>query len=258
MIDRFLRPFLAGVFLERDLTTSSRFFDLVWRVVRPRPRSACRPAACAGSREQLAAGLPEGAVRHGIEVGAVTAGRVVTDQGTVRAGAMVVATDPATAARLLPGIAAPRMNAVTTVYHAAAEPPVGEPHAGAGRRARRRPIVNRSCSPRPHRATPRTSRALMSTSVLGTDPPAEAALRRELERLLGVSTAGWETVATVRVPAALPAAPPPLRIRQPVDLGDGLYVAGDHRDTPSIQGAMVSGRRAATAVLRARRTESAT
>jgi len=28
-----------------------------------------------------------------------------------------------------------------------------------------------------------------------------------------------------------------------------LFVAGDHRDTASIQGALVSGRRAATAVL---------
>jgi hypothetical protein len=42
---------------------------------------------------------------------------------------------------------------------------------------------------------------------------------------------------------------PPLDLRQPVALGDGLYVAGDHRDTASIQGAIVSGRRAAAAVL---------
>jgi hypothetical protein len=43
---------------------------------------------------------------------------------------------------------------------------------------------------------------------------------------------------------------PPLDVRRPVDLGDGLFVAGDHRDTASIQGALVSGRRAADAVLR--------
>jgi phytoene dehydrogenase-like protein len=256
VIDRFLRPFLAGVFLERDLTTSSRFFDLVWRSFAR--GTICLPAG--GMRripEQLAAGLPEGAVRLGVEVGAVTAGRVVTDQGTVRAGAVVVATDPATAARLLPGIPAPRMNAVTTVYHAAAEPPVAEPTLvldGEGTS----PIVNSVVLTAAAPSYSPDDRALISTSVLGTDPPDDATLRRELERLYGVSTAGWETVATVRVPAALPAAPPPLRIRQPVDLGDDLYVAGDHRDTPSIQGAMVSGRRAATAVLRARRTESAT
>ena len=38
--------------------------------------------------------------------------------------------------------------------------------------------------------------------------------------------------------------------RRSTSLGDGLFVAGDHRDTPSIQGALVSGRRAAGAVLR--------
>ncbi len=40
----------------------------------------------------------------------------------------------------------------------------------------------------------------------------------------------------------------PLTLRQPARLSDGLFIAGDHRDTASIQGALVSGRRAATAV----------
>jgi hypothetical protein len=34
-----------------------------------------------------------------------------------------------------------------------------------------------------------------------------------------------------------------------VDLGEGLFVAGDHRDSPSIQGALASGWRAAGGVL---------
>ena len=38
-------------------------------------------------------------------------------------------------------------------------------------------------------------------------------------------------------------------MRSTVELGEGLFVAGDHRDTPSQQGALVSGRRAAEAVL---------
>jgi predicted NAD/FAD-dependent oxidoreductase len=36
-----------------------------------------------------------------------------------------------------------------------------------------------------------------------------------------------------------------------VRLASGLFVCGDHRDTASIQGALVSGRRAAEAVLAA-------
>lgn len=41
---------------------------------------------------------------------------------------------------------------------------------------------------------------------------------------------------------------PPLEVRSPVTLGDGVFVCGDHRDTASIQGALVSGQRAAEAV----------
>ena len=250
-IDRFFRPFLAGVFLEAELETSSRFFDLVWRTF---ARGAvCVPAG--GMRripDQLAAGLPAGTVHLGVEVLAVRAGRVETSAGTVRARSVVVATDPVRAGALLPGLPVPRMNTVTTVYHATAEPPVREPVLlldGEGRS----PVVNTVVLTNAAPTYSPDDRALVSTSVLGLDPPDDATLRRELERLWGVSVQDWETVATVRVPGALPAAPPPLRLRQPVDLGDGLFVAGDHRDTPSIQGAMVSGRRAATAVLRTRK-----
>ncbi len=50
--------------------------------------------------------------------------------------------------------------------------------------------------------------------------------------------------------AGAPAQPPPVgRLRKPVCLDAGLYVCGDHRDSGSIQGALVSGRRAARAVL---------
>lgn len=49
---------------------------------------------------------------------------------------------------------------------------------------------------------------------------------------------------------ALPRQDPPMnRLRKQVRLEPGLYVCGDHRDSASIQGALVSGRRAATAML---------
>ena len=66
---------------------------------------------------------------------------------------------------------------------------------------------------------------------------------------MGVSTARWDVVTRHDIERALPEQSAPLRVRQPVALGDGLFVAGDHRDTASIQGALVSGRRAARAVL---------
>jgi predicted NAD/FAD-dependent oxidoreductase len=78
-------------------------------------------------------------------------------------------------------------------------------------------------------------------------------LADEIARLHGVAARDLEHLTTVDVAGAQPAARRPLRLRQEVDLGDGVVVCGDHRDTPSIQGAMASGARCARAVLRAQR-----
>jgi predicted NAD/FAD-dependent oxidoreductase len=39
-------------------------------------------------------------------------------------------------------------------------------------------------------------------------------------------------------------------MERPVELAGGLFVCGDHRDTASLHGALLSGRRAAEAVKR--------
>ena len=65
-----------------------------------------------------------------------------------------------------------------------------------------------------------------------------------------MATGELEHLTSVTVTGAQPAATVPLQHRRPVDLGEGLFVCGDHRDTPSIQGAMASGARTARAVLR--------
>jgi hypothetical protein len=93
-------------------------------------------------------------------------------------------------------------------------------------------------------------RALVATTVLGArdDAATETAVRRQLERVYGTATTRWELLRRHVVGVALPAATPPLVTRRPVTVGD-VVVAGDHRDTPSLQGALVSGRRAADAVL---------
>jgi predicted NAD/FAD-dependent oxidoreductase len=90
-------------------------------------------------------------------------------------------------------------------------------------------------------------RALVSSSTL--EPTREAEVRAEIAAAHGVAPSDLEHLTSVTVPRAQPAALPPLQLRRPVDLGHGVYVCGDHRDTPSIQGAMASGARAARAVL---------
>jgi hypothetical protein len=103
-------------------------------------------------------------------------------------------------------------------------------------------------------------RALVSTSLLhrpdgaGADPMADddSTLRSVLAELHQEDTSAWERLAAYDLPQALPAMTAPHDFRKPVRVGVGtghVYVAGDSRDTSSIQGALVSGRRAAHALL---------
>lgn len=76
-------------------------------------------------------------------------------------------------------------------------------------------------------------------------------MRAHAATILGISDADWQPVIRHVVPDALPPQLPPLVVRKKVRDPSGLWVCGDHRDTASIQGALVSGRRAAEGVLRA-------
>lgn len=94
-------------------------------------------------------------------------------------------------------------------------------------------------------------RHLVQATVLPDRAPdaTEAEVLRHLEEMWDCSTTGWDLVVRHEIPAALPFQAPPLRARSPARVGDRTYVAGDHRDTASIQGALVSGHRVAEAVL---------
>ncbi len=75
-------------------------------------------------------------------------------------------------------------------------------------------------------------------------------MRQRLAELYGTATSGWEFLSVRHLPDAVPAMSPPHNFRRSVRVLAGLYVCGDHRDTSTAQGALVSGRRAAQAVLR--------
>ncbi len=235
VVDRFYRPFLSGVFLEDALDTSSRFFDLVWRSFAR--GSQCVPAAGMGAiPAQLAARLPSGVLHLDSPVERLPDARVV-----------VVATAAPAAGRLLPELPVPAMRSVTTHYHLAPEPPVTEAAIvldgeASGPVSSTVVLTNAAPSYAP-------GRHLVSSSVV-SGPADEPTVRAHLSRLYGVDTTGWEHVAAYDVRDALPDQRPPMgRFRRPVRLAPGRYVCGDHRDSASIQGALVSGRRAATSVL---------
>jgi glycine/D-amino acid oxidase-like deaminating enzyme len=247
-LERFFRPFLAGVLLESELTTSSRYLDLLWRSF-VRGSIGLPAGGMQAVGEQLAARLETGRLHLGTPVRGVAPGSVVTDAGICRADAVVVATDPGTAAELLPAVEATAPRQVTTHYHVLPASPWPFPLIVLGQPGGR--LVNSVVVSDAQPGYSPDGRALVSSSTLS--PTREADVRAEIAEAHGLSPAELEHLTSVTVRGAQPAALPPLQLRRPVDLGDGVYVCGDHRDTPSIQGAMASGARTARAVLRALR-----
>ena len=256
LLESVLRPFLAGVFGEAELTTSRRFLDLALRsFVRGTPSV---PSLGMGQiPRQLAEHLPSRTITFGAEVIEVGPTTVRTTQGTAWARAVIVATDASTAARLVPGLPEPRWNSLTTFYHLAGQPPSPLPvlHIDGHRRG---PVVNTSVITNVAPSYASNGRHLVSSTCVGVHdgPVDERAVRAHLALIYGRDTASWEHVRTDVIARALPAMPPPHPVRSPLEFGrdgidgaEGIVVGGDHRDTSSIQGAMVSGRRAAHAVL---------
>ncbi|EWC62502.1 putative oxidoreductase [Actinokineospora spheciospongiae] len=248
VLERFLRPFLAGVFLDPELTVPTRFAEFVLRSF---ARGAIGVPA-AGMRaipDQLTARLPAGAVKYSFPITEVVPGRVTGDFGTVTARHVVVATGGPTAHRLLPDrLPEVRTRGCVTHYHLADVAPVAEAALvleAAGRGPLTNSVVLTNANP-----DYAPGRVLVSSTSVGGEDPGEEAVRAHLARLYHRDTSAWRPVRSYRIPEALPVSGSPLR--RPVSIGDRLYVCGDHRDTPSIQGALVSGRRTAKAVLTAR------
>ncbi len=254
LIDRFFRPFFGSIFLDSKLHASSRMFEFIFRMLAE--GEVALPAKGMGAiPTQIAGRLPERSIRLGAKVDSASPGLVRLESGEeLRARRVVVATEGPEAARLTGAFPAPASRPATCVYYAAPEPPVAEPILVLN--GNNKWPVNNACvlsQVAPEYAP--QGRSLVSITVLGrntsSDAELEPVVRRQLLRWFGRGVKDWRPLAIYRIPHAQPdQVPPGIPVEQlPVRVSPGLYVCGDHRDNASINGALVSGRRAAEAIL---------
>jgi phytoene dehydrogenase-like protein len=252
MVDAFFRPVFGGILLDRSLSASSRMLEFVFRMMAE--GDVAVPAEGMGAIPgQMARRLSEGTVRLGARVASAAPQEVRLESGeTIRGNAVVIATEGPEAARLA-GLPTPGSRPVTCLYFAAERAPIAEPLLvldgdGTG-------PVNNLCFPTqaasgygPAGAT------LVSASVVGGaagEAALEAAVRKQMAGWFGDDVRGWRHLRTYHIRHAQPEQRPGVLepVERPVRLASGLFVCGDHRDTASLHGAMLSGRRAAEAIL---------
>ena len=263
IVEGFFRPFLAGTFFDPDLTTSSRVTELVFRCFFR--GDVAVPARGMGElAAQLAGRLPAGTVRLGTPVRGMTHGgddvEVLIDGASVRARAVVLAVDaPALAQFTLDGEglgveAAPGRGTAAVHFDAPRSPTRGrrDLHLGAPGEG---PIATLATMSDVAPAYAPAGRSLVTVSTVGVpdgdDAMLDVAVRSQARGWFGDEVDAWRTLAVQRIPYAQPRQDPQdlPELARSVARAPGVWVCGDHRDTGSIQGAMVSGRRAAEAVL---------
>jgi hypothetical protein len=233
MIDRFFRPFFGGIFLERDLETSSRMFEFVFRMFSEGDAALPAKGMEAISR-QLAWGVP---VRLNTRVSAISG---------LESQAIVVATEGTEAARLT-GTAPPtRWNSVQCFYFAAESAPMKDPIIvldGEGRGPVNNFCVISNVAP----SYSPSGASLLAASVIGQTT--EKQVLEHMELWFGAQVKRWLHLRTYQIGYAQPEQSRLPKLERPARIRKGLYVCGDHVETASLNGAIRSGKRAAEAVL---------
>jgi phytoene dehydrogenase-like protein len=252
-VHRFFRPFFGGILLDSELKSSSRMFEFIFKMLSEGDTAV--PAAGMGAiPAQIAAHLPPDSVRLNAHAESLHENELTLAGGeSLRARAIVVAADGPSAAHLV-GEAEPASRSVSCFYYSADEPPVSEPLIvlngdGAG------PVNNFAVMSQIAPSYAPSGKSLISATVLGTHQLTAAQLSgfviAQMKSWFGPVAGGWSFLNSYRIPHAQPQQYPGALepAQRPVRVRPGIYLCGDHRDNASIHGAMLSGRRAAEAVI---------
>lgn len=254
IIDHFFRPFLGGIFLDRDLNTSSRKFEFIFRMFAL--GEATLPAqGMQAIPQQLVNRLRPGVLRVGTRIASVSnEGVQAADGEFIAADRIIVATAQGEANRLLGRGATQPATSTTCLYYSAQRTPVQGPWLvlngdGDG------PINNLCVLTEAQRSYAPENVSLISVTVLDSafqsNGDLEPVVRAQLGDWYGPDTAQWKHLRTDHIANALPLQSPPALdpVAKPVKISDRLFVCGDHTTIASIEGAITSGQRAADAAI---------
>lgn len=241
--DRVLRPFLTGVFLtDPSEVEASVGKELIQSFVTGKPGL---PSNGVGSLPAILASRLRD-VKYEIRVEAIKDGYLKSSGGKIDFDNLIVATDASTAAQLLDLPNVPAQVGCVTWYHIPDSAPTDNPYllldgAQAG------PVVNSLVISNMVKNYAPNGRSLVSTTTI--QRASESEVRRHLSAMWGTSTQEWQLLAKYEIPAALPLAKVGHRLANTVRVSKNIFLAGDWRESPSQNGALKSGRRAAETLI---------
>ena len=242
LFNKVLKPFLDGVFLSDSAEVSNRMArELVHWFIKGSP--GIPSGGVREVSEKLAAGID---IEFNSEVKDISATEVLTRETRFKADAVINALDPISSAKLMK-LAEPIMSKSTTWYFQIESGLIESKHLRAGGTG---PLVNSVVISNSAPSYAPKGSALLAATTLGVGTETE--VRAQLMQHWQVETKRWNLISKYEIPKSLPFHPPQKPLIASAVRESGIYVAGDWRATPSQQGALLSGRLAANAIISGR------
>jgi protoporphyrinogen oxidase len=253
IINQFFIPFFTGIFLEKNLDTSSRKFEFVFKMFSQAP--AAVPAKGMGAiAKQLAAVLSANELLLNEQVIQIKDDEVFTFSGKIlRAKAILIAT-AATGMPLPYTVQNAPGQTVTNLYFKTPKPPTQDAilmlNASENKVVNNLVVMDKVSK---HYAP--AGQSLLSVSLIGNwqGVPDDELIHRVLEELKQWFTDApkWQHLKTYHIPYALPTDDTVSNNIEPdkLKLGRFHYICGDHLLNGSINAAIKSGRLAAELIL---------
>jgi len=243
LYQKVLRPFLQGVFLA-DLSQVSAVIgrEIIASFINGKSGIPSKGVGEFASR--MADQIKD--LRFNTQVEEIDSKGVVTNQGRISAAGVILATDLTTAGQLLGAKEIGRLARSTTWYHSTQLSPTDNAELIVDSQARG-PVVNSIVISNLSSAYAPNGQHLISSTTIKHS--SESEVRRHLTQMWGVSTEEWRFLAKYEINSALPLFEPGFKKRQAVKIEKSIYCAGDYLESPSQNGALLSGRKAAEQLL---------
>lgn len=252
ILERFFRPFYRGIYLSELEDQSSHMFNFVFKMFAD--GSATLPEKGIGAvSDELAATL-KGSISFDSPVEKIEEGLVTLKSGeTIEASKIIVATDGQTAGKLLPELVTPPTDRRSLCFYYAIDgpPPVEDPILFLnGEKITDQEPVNNVCFPSSVvKSLAPPGKSLASVSVIDpkvSEEELEPYVKQHLGKWFGKGKVeGWKLLKSYKIKGAQPGQTIPNNWEKKLQVAHGIYVCGDHMDTPTLNGAIRSGVRVA-------------
>ena len=245
----FFKPLVGGIQLDPSLSGSTRLCFLVLKMLFI--GDAAVPSRGMGAiSEQLSKQINESSIRLTSSVDKVEGKKVILESGeSFLPSNLIIATEGPATAKLL-GQESPLSRSVSCIYFSAPQAPSSS-KAILLNGEKNGPALNVAIMSNISPSYSKNGKALIAVAIPNTiKPDSMENVLIQMRKWFGDSVDSWEHIKTYSIEHGQPDLRPGDPFRKSIKNSEGVYICGDHRDTPSIQGALVSGRRAAEICLK--------